>query len=178
MGSFRIAAGMKTRHRLLAALMTVLWLSTAGAASPIQSYERGQPSQPRHVLVAAQGGMFKSQLLGLLLKRLEERPIHIKVIDVTALGSIDASRWQAIVLIHDWEAGHPPPAVDNFLARLADKGKVVDVTTSSSGREKVPGVDVVSSASVRTELPDLVTQVAAKVEARLAAPPPGTTGTH
>ncbi|HTP40601.1 MAG TPA: hypothetical protein VMI92_13630, partial [Steroidobacteraceae bacterium] len=95
---------------------------------------------------------------------------YVKVVDVTDLGDINGTDWQAIVIVHGWEFGSPPRAVSAFLARLPDPARVIDVMTSSSGREKLPGVDFISSASVIDDVSDLVTLIDAKVSARLAAP--------
>lgn len=168
---------MKKRSRILIATLTGLTLLLSGSLcayylsvdrSPVPSYERGSPSLPRHVLVATQASSFKARLVTALVDRLERRPVHVKVIDVAGLGDIDEAQWQVIVIVHTWEFGRPPRAASSFVAQLADAGKVIDVTTSGSGREKLPGVDVISSASVIDDVPDLVAQIDAKIEARLA----------
>jgi hypothetical protein len=70
------------------------------------------------------------------------------------------------VLVHSWEFGKPPRVVRDFVARLAAPDKVIDVTTSGSGREKLPGVDVISSASVMDKVPELVAQIRLRIDAR------------
>jgi hypothetical protein len=135
-----------------------------------QSYEKGLPSLPQHVLIATQGSTFKDRLVTAVVAQLEQRPAYVKVIDVGRLGDIDGGDWQAIVIVHSWEFGKPPAVVRDFVARLADPGKVIDVTTSGGGREKLPGVDVISSASVIDEVPQLAAQIYSKIDSRLASP--------
>jgi hypothetical protein len=141
-----------------------------GDAGRVHTYERGLPTLPQHVLIATQGSTFKDRLVTALAARLELRPAYVKVIDVEGLRGVNAADWQAIVIVHNWAFGSAPRAVSAFVARLPDTGKVIDVTTSSSGHEKLPGVDVISSASVLDDVPELVTQISSKIDARLAGP--------
>jgi hypothetical protein len=170
---------MKKRTRILVVTGTGLLLLLSGSlcayflrnaqdAGP--SYERGTPALPLHVLVAAQGSAFKDRLVTTLVGELERRPAYVKVIDVGALPGVDAASWQAIVIVHSWEFGKPPRVVSDFTVRLPDTGKVIDVTTSGGGREKLAGVDAISSASIMDEVPALVAQVSAKLDVRLSKP--------
>jgi hypothetical protein len=165
-------------HKLLAvgvgALLLLLSGSLAGyflrhGMSQAQAYEKGQPTLPLHVLVATQGSAFKDELVSALVAQLEQRPAYVKVIDIGSLGGIHEADWQAIVIIHTWQFGKPPRIVSDFVARLADPGQVIDITTSGSGREKLPGVDVISSASVIDDVPGMVAQISTRLDARLAA---------
>lgn len=165
----------RKKHLLVIIVVAALLLIVSGslfgylkrhAMATAQTYEKGAPSLPRHVLVATQGSPFKDRLVTALAAQLEQRPVYVKVIDVGGLGDIDGADWHAIVLVHSWEFGKPPRVVRDFVARLAAPDKVIDVTTSGSGREKLPGVDVISSASVVDEVPELVAQITLKIDAR------------
>jgi hypothetical protein len=165
----------RKKHLLVISIVAVLLLVVSGSLfgylkrhgmAQAQTYERGTPSQPRHVLVATQGSPFKDRLVTTLVAQLEQQPVYVKVIDVGGLGDIDGADWHAIVLVHSWEFGKPPRVVRDFVARLAAPDKVIDVTTSGSGREKLPGVDVISSASVMDKVPELVAQIRLRIDAR------------
>lgn len=167
------------KHVLLTIVVSVVLLLVSAAlgayllrsdAGPVQSLERGQPSLPVHVLIAAQRSTFKDGLVTALVARLEQRPAYVNVIDVAGLRDIDAADWQAIVIVHDWQFGSAPRVVSNFVARLPDPGKIIDVTTSGNGHAKLPGVDVISSASVVDDVPELVAQISSKIDARLTSP--------
>jgi hypothetical protein len=167
----------RKNHWLAIIIVTVLLLVVSGSLfgyfrrhgmDKAQAYERGAPSLPAHVLVAAQGSAFKDRLVTTLAVQLEQRPAYVKVIDVGGLADVEAADWQAIVIVHSWEFGKPPRAVRDFVARSGTKEKIIDVTTSGSGREKFPGVDAISSASVMDEVPELVADIALKIDARLA----------
>lgn len=135
---------------------------------PVQTYEKGLPSLPRHVLIATQGSAFKDQLVSSLVAHFEKRPAYVKVIDIAQLSGIMEGDWHAIVILHTWEIGKPPAVVKDFVARLAAPGKVVCITTSGSGREKLAGVDVISSASVIADVPAMLVEIGAKVDPMLA----------
>jgi len=137
-------------------------------ASP--GYESGDPSLPHHVLIATQGSPFKDRLVHGLVAQLAPQATYVKVIDVADLSGIQEKDWQAIVIVHTWEIGKPPKVVSDFVARVAQRDRIIDVTTSGSGREKLPGVDVISSASVLDDVSALVMQIGAKIEVLLAKP--------
>jgi hypothetical protein len=166
-------------HKLVIIVIGLLLLLLSGSLygyfrrhgmAPAASYEKGAPTLPQRVLVATQGSAFKDRLVSTLVAEIERRPAHVKVIDVAGLGSIDGAGWNAIVIVHTWEFGKPPRVVSDFVARLADPSRVIDITTSGSGREKLPGVDVISSASVIDDVPGMVAQISSKIDARLAKP--------
>ena len=157
---------------VIAAVLMLLYGAAYGyfaqhGMKAVPGHEQGLPSLPQHVLIATQGSGFKDGLVVALLARLQQRPSHVKVIDVAGLAAMNGADWQAIVIVHSWEFGRPPRAVEEFVARLADSGKIIDVTTSGSGREKLAGVDVISSASVMDEIPDLAARLESRIDARL-----------
>jgi hypothetical protein len=69
--------------------------------------------------------------------------------------------------VHNWEFGQPPETVRDFLARIQDQHRIIDVISSTSGTEKMPGVDVVSTASVIDDIPARATEIDEKVAALL-----------
>jgi hypothetical protein len=170
---------MERRRKLVVFSVGTLLLLVSGTLgayflmhgmTQVRPYEKGAPILPHHILVATQGSAFKDRLVSTLAAQLERRPAYVKVIDVGRLADIDAADWNAIVIVHTWEIGKAPRSVTRFVARLAEPGRIIDVTTSGSGRERLPGVDVLSSASKMDEVPELVVQVIARIDARLAAP--------
>jgi hypothetical protein len=164
----------KPRILILVAIALLLFTGFAyryfsqHAMKPSPSYERGLPSLSRHVLIATQGSTFKDRLVAGLVAQLETRQAYVKVVDISELSGIREDDWHAIVILHTWEFGNPPTVVSNFVSRLAAPDKVLDVTTSGSGREKLADVDVISSASVIDDVPALLTQIGAKLDALLA----------
>jgi hypothetical protein len=165
------------RSRVLVVIATaIVLLLVAGFAfsylaqhgmKPSASYESGLPSLPHHVLIATQGSPYKDRLVDGLVTQQKARGTYVKVIDVAELSGVRANEWHAIVIVHTWEFGKPPKVVSDFLARLDQRDKVIDVATSGSGHEKLAGVDALSSASVVDDVSDLVRQIGAKIDALL-----------
>ncbi len=166
----------KTRILILVAVALLLFTGFAyrylsvHAMKRSPAYERGLPSLPRHVLIATQGSGFKDRMVAGLVTHLERHPAYVKVIDIADLTTIQEGDWHAIVILNTWEYGKPPGVVRDFVARLATPDKVVSITTSGSGRERLAGVDVISSASVIDDVPLLLKRVGAKVDAMLVKP--------
>ena len=88
------------------------------------------------------------------------------MIDVSALRDIQENEWNA-TLIHTWEFGHAQADAKRFVDRVSNKRKLIVVTTSGSGREKLPGVDAISAASVMDNTPARVTEIVERTNAIL-----------
>jgi hypothetical protein len=131
------------------------------------SFTVGDVSIPQHILIATQGSAFKDALVNGIVTYLKPRGAYVDVIDVSALASIRENDWMAIVVIHTWEFGEPQHDAWAFINRLQDKSKLIDVTTSGSGRQMIHGIDVISAASVMRDEPTHLAAVTAKLDALL-----------
>jgi hypothetical protein len=136
--------------------------------TPVATWEAGAPTLPQRVLIATQGSAFKDSLVAELAARLGRQGMYVKVADVTALAVANERDWHAVVIVHTWEFGRAPRQVSDFVGRSTDPERIFAVTTSGSGRERLPGVDVVSSASVMVDAPALAGALAAKIGALAA----------
>jgi len=145
------------------------WYRSRYAMVAATAFEAGEPTLRLRVLIATQGSEFKYALVERLVDYLKQRSVHIKVIDVSGLPRIQENEWSAIVVIHTWENWRPQPDAKAFLDRARDMKKIVFVTTSGSGREKMPGgIDVVSAASELRDVPTTLAQVTTRLDALLA----------
>lgn len=174
-------AGKRTHMRrlLLVIALALLVLLVSGSIygyytrhgmRPVAEREIGSPTAPRRVLIATQGSLFKDRLVTSLVARVQGPDTYVRVIDIDTLGKLDAGDWQAIVLVHTWEFGNPPAAASDLVAAAADPRRILAVTTSGMGRQKLPGVDAISSASVVDDVPALVYELGARIDALLAPP--------
>lgn len=145
----------------------LLWDEHAHAMRVAGSFEVGDASQPQHVLIATQGSAFKDALVAGLLASLKSRAVYIRVIDVSALRNVHENEWKAIIITHTWEFGRAQPDARAFVDRVPDKNKLIVVTTSGGGREKMPGIDAISAASVMDDVPARVAEVSARLDAIL-----------
>jgi hypothetical protein len=99
------------------------------------------------VLIATQGSTYKNAVVETLSQHLQEKSVHVRVVDISQLSTVDERDWDAIVLLHSWEHWQPPPAVQAFVERSKDRGRLVVLTTSGSGGSCMACVDAVTSAS-------------------------------
>ncbi len=149
---------------LLIALFGIYLLSHRQGV--IKTSEIVNPEARKTVLIASQGSKFKNELVDSIVTRLKNKPLAIKVVDVTTLQEEDETDFPAIVIIHTTEKGQLQPDVKKFLDRSKNLKKILLVTTSGQGDWKTRdyNVDVITSASRRSELQVLPGLISAWIE--------------
>lgn len=130
----------------------------------VEGFEVNKPDLDQHLLIATQGTEFKKAVVAALVENLRKRPIYIKVVDVSQLAGVNEADWTAVVLLHTWEKWRPPLVVKHFLRRLKTPEKVVVVSTSVSGEEKMEGVDAITASSSMDEVPVAVDGVMSRLD--------------
>lgn len=130
----------------------------------------GPVAGPR-VLIATQGSRFKDAVVARVVEGLKARKVSLSVIDVSSLSSVNDDEWNAIVLIHTWEMGKPPPAVRAFVDRAQAGGRIVALTTSGDGDYRLAGVDAIASASRDEDVSARADAIVQRVSAILDASP-------
>jgi hypothetical protein len=124
----------------------------------------GDPASRHHVLIATQGTDFKDELVSAIIADLRRHGVFISQIDISALPQVRAADWSAIILLHDWKFGRAPGVVRQFVDRLPDRHRLIVVTTSGGGHEKLPGVDAISTASVDRDVPSRLAEIRPRLE--------------
>ncbi len=149
---------------LLIALFGIYLLSHRQGV--IKTSEIVNPEARKTVLIASQGSKFKNELVDSIVTRLKNKPLAIKVVDVTTLQEEDETDFPAIVIIHTTEKGQLQPDVKKFLDRSKNLKNILLVTTSGQGdwQTKDYHVDVITSASRRSELQVLPGRISAWIE--------------
>lgn len=140
------------------------WYKYHYSMEVIEGFEVNAPELDQRLLIASQGSRFKNAVVAALVEQLRQRPIHIKVIDVSQLPAVDEEEWTALVLLHTWETWRPPLVAKHFVRQLNAPEKVIVVSTSASGEEKLEGVDAVTASSKMEEVPAAVDVVMARLE--------------
>ena len=158
----RIAIGL-----LLIPAAAAVWL-LLHTMDPAREFEVGEASNESRVLIATQGSKYKDALVSEIVDHLALRRAYTKVIDVSHLSGINADGWNAVVILHTWQIGKPQPDAKAFVERIGDPKKLIVVTTSGSGEEKLPAVDAISSASSIEDMKAQASQVEARLDAALA----------
>jgi hypothetical protein len=129
----------------------------------IKSFEINSPELEHKVLIASQLSNYKNAVVVEIIKHLRQRPVFIKVIDVTALAGVSENDWDAIVVIHTWENWAPPPTVNTWFAQGRNLDKIVVITTSGNAQYKMEGINAITSASQMTNVHSDVEQVIARL---------------
>ena len=151
----------------LLAIPSLFWYRAHYSMTAAKSFEVGTPSAAQRVLIATQGSAFKDALVAGIIKNLKHRSLYIRVIDVASLPSIQEKDWNAIVILHTWENWRPQADAKVFVASAREPKKLIVVTTSGSGKEKMPDVDAISAASVIEDVPKQTDAVMAKLKSVL-----------
>ena len=151
--------------------LAVITLLAAGcyrtlfAQKVAHTFDVNSPDLATHLLIATQGSAFKDAVVAALVKELEQRPIYIKIIDVSDLSTIVEAEWQAFVIVNTCQSGQLQPDVAAFLMRTAIPANVMLATTSGSGRWQPEGpvTDSISSASRKGHVQFIVTEIVSQV---------------
>jgi hypothetical protein len=162
----RLVISVLTTAAVLVAFLTFQYF-TRHSMAQVTAFERGQPTATQRVLIATQGSPYKDRVVAHLVALLESRPVFVRVIDVSGLAQASDADWDAIIIIHTWEFQKPPAVVAGFVARVTDRDKLIGITTSGSGRERLPGVDVISSASIIDDMPSTIALIRSRLDALL-----------
>ncbi len=146
--------GLITLLLLVIFLIFLAWYKHTYSMGIAQSSEVNSPDLERKLLIGTQGSDFKDSVVTGILNHFRSDSIYIKVVDVSALENVDSSIFDAIVLIHTWEIGKPPESVQVFINKnYGLKNKVVVLTTSGEGSEKMDEVDAITGESVLEDAP-------------------------
>lgn len=122
------------------------------------------------LLIAKQGSPFKDSILAKVVHHYSAHPVEVTVMDIAALKRIDLSGFDALLIMYRWEAGNPPEVVQNFLNKNLDiKNKIVVLTTSWNGLEKIEGLDAITGASIVSDAPMFSDRIIKKVDSVLDA---------
>jgi len=124
----------------------------------IEPFQVGTDNAENRILIASQGSEFKNNLVDKIIVQLEGNQNYLSIIDVTALGNENDEEWDAILIIHTLQIHEMPEEAITFLSEVEDISKVMLVSTSGAGDDRVEGfdVDAISSASRETVIPIIV----------------------
>lgn len=134
---------------LVAGGLLVFKLFVAQGVSP--TYEINQPQKDyQSVLIATQKKGFKDTVMQQISNYYQDKPIYIKVIDVTKLNEVEQEDWDKIILFTTVEMGKVPGAVTNFLEKQSDLSNVFLPVTAASGiwNGNQFDVDAIATASL------------------------------
>jgi hypothetical protein len=174
---------MKIIKRILITIAIVIILVVVIFGIYLLSHRQGvikpsefvKPGASKSVLIASQGSKFKNELVDSIMARLKNRPLSVKVIDVTILQEIKETDFSAFVIIHTTEKGELQADVKKFLDRAKSRYRILLVTTSGQGdwKTKEYKLDVITSASRKSELQVLPGRISAWIDSIVFMASPG-----
>ena len=150
----------------VSAFAFLTWYKFHYSMDVAKSFEITAQDPEHHLLIATQGSNFKNTVVSGVIEALNDRPITIKVIDVSGLCSVNLDEWAAVVILHTWENLKPKVDTKLFLERQRqpDLSKVVILTTSGAGDHKMVGIDAITSASKMSEVPTHVAETLLRID--------------
>ena len=142
-----------------------MWYKYQYSMEIAQIHELNSPSLRQKLLITTQGSEFKDSIVSGIANHYKSKAIFIKVIDISSLEDNEPADFDAILLIHTWEYGKPPESVQSFMDNNSSvKNKMVVVTTSGEGTEKMEGVDAITGESIIRDIPLIVEKVISKLD--------------
>ncbi len=172
-GEFSDESNEMTKRTLVASILGVTtvvvisflaWYQSHYSMDVADSFQVGENTATNRVLIATQGSEFKDAVVDGVVKSMSNQSVYLKIIDVAGLNTVDASQWDAVVVLHTWEKWEPPSAVETFMARWHSKDNFVVLATSGSGDEKIEGVDAIATASRMAEVPERVVALVRRID--------------
>ncbi|MCL8007286.1 hypothetical protein M8845_07595 [Gelidibacter japonicus] len=148
-----------------ASLLFLFWYKQSYLMEGKDNFEITSQSSNQKLLIAKQSSPFKDSLVVGVLNRYKSALAVVEVIDIKALINTDVADFDVLLLIHRWEANAPPDIVQSFIDKnLESKNKMVILTTSWNGLEKMENVDAISGASIIKEVPVFTDQVIKRLD--------------
>ena len=136
----------------------------------IVPFKVGSPNANNKILIASQGSEFKDNSLETLVQKLKGNDKYLYVVDCTKLGNEVFSDWDVIVIIHSAQIHKMPREAELFLKRsVVDLSKVILVSTSGAGDDKIEGfeVDAISTASRISITHKVINWLMPRIESKL-----------
>ncbi len=144
-----------------------------GCKSNMPAFERGDKSNPRKVLIAAEDSAFKRNVVEQLIETLGTDDWYFKVLGTDSLPETDIGQYGAVLLICKMTGGRVETRTRTFINEQPDNSKTILLLTTG-GKGSIPdgargdtgSVDAVSSPS-KTDSPDeMVDELAALLRER------------
>lgn len=116
------------------------------------------------ILIATQGSDFKRAIVTNIVNHFKLDSTFLNIIDVKDLNTKNTNDYKAIVILHTWEYGNPPPSVLDFIAEnLKYKSKLIVMATSGKGTNKIGGIDALSGESIIEDASDYSDEIIERI---------------
>lgn len=138
---------------------------------PVHSQETNSTVIVQKLLIVSSSSPFKDSIAMRILDHYQSSYIDVDVIDVRTLTPINSQDFDAILIMHRWEAGAPPDNVQAFMDKNSEsKNKIVMLTTSWYGLEKMEAIDAITGASIVHDAPVFTDRIIKRLDGLLNDP--------
>lgn len=167
MKSLKLAQKIALIITLLIGLFLIIhyWYNNNYSVEIIRPDEGSIHKIDRKLLIATQGSPFKDSVVAVISEHYKSFPIEVEVIDVRLLSNKDVEDFDVIFIMYRWEAGAPPEVVQSFMEKnLNLKDKILVMSTSWNGLEKVKNIDAITGASIVQNVPIITSKIIKRID--------------
>lgn len=146
-------------------LVLIYWYKQTYSLEKTHTYEVTSHNLDRKLLIATQGSPFKDSVTALISDRYHSMHVIVEVVDVKVLANINMDDFDAILLLYRWEANAPPVTVQNFMDKNSNLiNKMVILTTSWYGLQKMKNIDAITGASIVENVPIVTEKISKRLD--------------
>ena len=129
------------------------------------SYKVNSISLNSKLLIVKQSSPFKDSITAVVSAHYKSANIVVEVINMRSLQNIEATDFDAILILHRWEARAAPDAIQAFMDKNSSlQNKMVVLTTSWNGLEKTEDTDAITGASIVDNVPIFANKIIKKLD--------------
>jgi polyphosphate kinase 2 (PPK2 family) len=158
MKSIEIAIGLL----LLAAVSMVTGFASFHSRN--SASDELQPQSKPRILIVSQRTEFQEEVTKLITDHYKAKTIGTQLTGFNNLKTVKEEEWGAIVVLQSWDGAAAPSALTNLIKSAKPQEKVVVVTSSETGYEKMSGIDGITAASMKSAAPDASRKVIARID--------------
>lgn len=159
-------------------LFAVILLAVIGAIGyaahePSTKIKQESADTKQRVLVATGGTDYEKAVTKILLEKLKQKRIEVKVIDVAAIAQEDANTYNAILLMHAVQEDTLKSAVREFLKRTPESESgpwpyvIVSTVTGRNWLSKDANVDAITSPTKVSQARNVANLLYGRIQAIL-----------
>ncbi len=117
------------------------------------------------LLIITEPSPFKDLIVEGLKDYYKNSTVLIEVVNDKSIAVTDAAYFNAILVLHRWEANAPTRNIQSFLDKNeAFKNTIIMLTTSWNGLEKLENVDALTGASVMNNAPVFTNKLIERID--------------
>ena len=145
--------------------LLIYWYKQTDAVEANHTYEINSSNSDQKLLIVAQDSPFKDSITAVVSAHYKSENVAIEVVKIRGSVNIEATDFDAILIIHRWEARAAPDAIQSFMDKnVSLKNKMVVMTTSWNGLEKMENIDAITGASIVDNVPIFANKIIKKLD--------------